>query len=398
MPSTCTLAAMWVVAMTGVAGAAQQAAPPSAPAPPTEMQAGDSRLKVYGFIREDVIYDDSRPDAFQAPLFILSEPAGSKDRENFTMHPRLTRVGVDLMGPSLARLGAPRISGKVEVDFQNGGRESRAVPRWRHAYANVAWRRSALLFGQTWDLISPLFPSVNADTLMWNAGNLGDRRPQVRFTLHPPSRGLQWSLAAAAGLTSAVDAQDVDNDTIRDGEAAAAPNLQLRFGIARPVRARRLSAGFWAYGARQQTTAPVGGQTEFTSHAFGADADIPVARFSLRGEAWIGRNLSDIRGGAGQALNRTTGTGIRSRGGWVEFGGDLIGPYAVFAGYTIDAPRESDLPGGGRTRNSAWFLVNRWNAGRPFGIGLDYLRWETRYQGLPRGIDNRFNAYFTYNF
>jgi hypothetical protein len=70
----------------------------------------------------------------------------------------------------------------------------------------------------------------------------------------------------------------------------------------------------------------------------------------------------------------------------------------MFVGYTIDAPHESDVPVAGRTRNGAWFLVNRWDAGRPFGIGLDYLHWETRYNGAPRGTDNRFNAYFIYNF
>jgi hypothetical protein len=165
-------AAVFLIAMTARATAAQQ--PP--PSPALEIQVGDSRLKLYGFVREDVIYDDSRPDASQTPLFILSEPSGSENRENFTMHPRLTRFGTDLTGPSLARLGGARVSGKVEVDFQNGGRESRAIPRWRHAYLNVAWRASSVLIGQTWDLISPLFPSVNADTLMWNAGSVRDVR------------------------------------------------------------------------------------------------------------------------------------------------------------------------------------------------------------------------------
>jgi hypothetical protein len=53
--------------------------------------------------------------------------------------------------------------------------ESRAVPRIRHAYGEMRWDEFSILFGQTWDVISPLLPTINDDSLMWNAGNLGDR-------------------------------------------------------------------------------------------------------------------------------------------------------------------------------------------------------------------------------
>lgn len=392
--ATCVI----VFAVGGTAAASNADQATQSPPAPKEIQVSDSRLQFYGFFREDVIIDDSRPDSFQSPLFILSEPAGAVDRENFTMHPRLTRFGLNLLGPSITSLGGT-ISAKLEVDFQNGGRESRAIPRWRHAYMNVEWRAAALLVGQTWDLISPLFPNVNADTLMWNAGNVGDRRPQIRFTVQPPSQRLQWSLAAAAGLGGAVDPQDLDNDTVRDAEAAALPNLQVRLGISRPIGTRRLSAGFWSYVAQQQVATPVAGETAFNSHLFGVDAELPLGRRAIiRGEVWTGRNLSDVRGGIGQAINRTTGDGIRSTGGWLEVGGDVTAGWAAFVGYTVDAPDANDLPAGGRTRNDAWFLVNRWSGFRPLGIGIDYLRWTTEYKQLPTGRDNRINAYFVYNF
>lgn len=87
-----------------------------------------------------------------------------------------------------------------------------------------------------------------------------------------------------------------------------------------------------------------------------------------------------------------------SRGGWVEVGGDLAARYALFAGVTADAPDEDDLPAGGRSWNGAWYLVNRFSAGRPFVLGADYLRWRTEYRGLPDGTDNRVNIYAIYNF
>jgi hypothetical protein len=383
-----------------VAAQAPQPALPEAPAPPParEIQAGETRLQFYGFLRTDIIYDDSRPDSAQSPLFINSERPGAENQANFTLHPRLSRLGINFAGPSLAGIGGARLAGKLEIDFQNGGRESRATPRFRHAYATLAWPSVTLLVGNTWDLISPLFPSVNADTLMWNAGNIGDRRPQIRVTMQPHADKLQWSLAAAAGLTGAVDQQDLDNDTIRDGEAAGVPNLQGRAGLSWPVGSRRAGVGLSTHWARMKVSTPIGGNTEFDSHSLGADLEFPLGRRAmLRGEAWTGENLSDFRGGIGQAVNRTTGETIASSGGWTELAFDVTSRYAASVGYTVDTPRREDLPAGARSRNGAWFITNRWTV-KPVVVGIDYLHWTTEYLGLPEGTDNRFNAYVVYSF
>lgn len=400
MPGRRVLLLCWLTSVTAaVAAEGSQISTPQSQ-PPAGAPPAESRVQFYGFVRQDVIFDDSRPDAFQTPLFILSEPDGASNLENLTMHPRLTRLGVDVSGPVLDSLAGARVSGRFELDFQNGGRESRAIPRYRHAYLTLAWSSASLLVGQTSDTISPLFPAVNADTLMWNAGNLGDRRPQVRLTLRPAADGPPWSFAIGAGLTGAVDGQDLDGDNVRDGEAAALPNVQARVALSYQAAAsRRGSAGLWGHVARQQVSVPVAGETDFGSHAIGVDVEVPLGRRAVvRGEAWTGRNLSDVRGGIGQSINRATGGEIGSRGGWVEVGGDLTVRYSLVVGYTIDAPDAGDVPAGGRTRNAAWFIVNRWNAGRPVGFGVDYLRWRTEHRGSPDGTDNRVNAYATYTF
>jgi hypothetical protein len=400
LPVARMIVALGLVAGGSSAEGAQgpPATPPPAQAPPVkEVQPAESRLQFYGFIREDVILDDGRPDSTQSPLFIM--PEAQRAGSTYTMHPRLTRFGFNLAGPEMASLAGARLTGKFEIDFQNGGRDSRAIPRYRHAYMSINWRSSSLLVGQTWDLISPLFPSVNADTLMWNAGNLGDRRPQIRATVTPATGRAQWSLAFAAGLTGAVDQLDLDTDGIRDGEAGGIPTLQGRVGVSYPLGTRRLVGGLWAHGSRQEVATPVAGETRFSSHAFGGDLEIPLgARGVFRGEAWSGSNLPDIRGGIGQGVNRATGAGIDSTGGWAEIGGDLVRWYGLSAGYTVDSPDADVVPAGGRTRNSAWYIANRLTAGRPFVVGLDYLRWRTEYRDAPSGTDNRINAYATYSF
>ena len=402
--------ALWTVPLAaapqipGKTGEAAAEEVPEEPAPEGrreigEFRLGNSALRFYGFARLDVIYDDSRPDAFQFPTFIRSEDpaAGPEDEDNLTLHPRLTRFGLDLTGPVLDPLGGARLGAKLEVDFQNGGRESRAVPRYRHAYLTLAWERSTLLLGQTWDLISPLYPEVNADTLMWNAGNLGDRRTQVRWTLEPGETGL--SFAAAAGLTGAVDDQDLDGNGVRDGEDAALPNLQARIGWSRDLGTGTLTVGAWGYTAREEVQTPVGGESEFDSFAVGADVSVPLpGRLAFRGELWAGENLSDVRGGIGQAVNRATGEEIASRGGWAELGWTSGGAYSIYAGGTLDDPDDDDLSPGDRTENSAWYLVQRLDFARAFRVGLDYLHWTTDYVGLDEGIDNRLNLYVVYFF
>jgi len=142
----------------------------------------------------------------------------------------------------------------------------------------LAWDRLSLLLGQTWDVISPLYATVNNDTLMWNAGNLGDRRPQVRVSFEPKACNGTFSLAGALGLTGAVDEKNLDaaTDTTRDGEASGLPNVQFRLGFTRPFQRgkSRWGVGGWGHHAWEKTATPVAGEDEFTSRSAGIDAQL----------------------------------------------------------------------------------------------------------------------------
>lgn len=359
-----------------------------------QTKSGDSRLSFYGFARMDAIYDDSRPNAQQTPTFILSEDpsTGNDDDSSFTFHPRLTRIGMDFNGPVLQTLGDAQISGKVEFDFQNGGRESRALPRYRHAYFNLDWGDSSLLVGQTSDIISPLYPTVNGDTLQWNAGNLGDRRMQVRYSR---KNGGPFSVAVGAGLTGAINSQDLDADGVRDGEDSALPHLQARLGYG----GERIKWGLWGHYGREETRALFNGQNEFDSHSLGVDFDVSLSSLlRLRGELWTGMGLGDVRGGIGQTVNTTTGEEIDSSGGWLELGVRPTKKYFFSVGLSVDDPEDENVPVGGRTDNRVWYITNQWRPGKPFMFGFDYLNWETDFNGLAKGMDNRVNVHSIYYF
>lgn len=369
----------------------------------TDLLGDGNRIKFYGLLRLDLDMDSQRPNNGQVPFFISSEDPrlGSVDAESFSMHPRLTRFGIDFSGPKISAFGNAGLGGKLELDFENGGSESRQIIRIRHAYLNLKWKEFSILGGQTWDVVSPLFPTVNNDTLMWTAGNVGDRRPQFRVSFDPAIGRSQWSFTAAAGLMNAVDLQDLDNNGFRDGEESGRPNVQARVGYSRAlwVKDQRLSIGVSGLYGWLSTSRPIATRTSFNTQLINVDWTIPLAsRLALRGEGWWGRNLSDIRGGAGQGINLQNGREIRGRGGWSEIGVKVSRHWAVHPGLTTDDPVDGDLSAGSRTRNRAFYFGNRITPGGNFTIGADYLRWRTDFLGFARGIDNRLNIFFQYGF
>ena len=381
--------------------------------------ASQTKIKLYGFARLDAIYDTDRPNNTQTAAYIRSEDPNApgtigapKHAHDFTMDPRLTRLGADLIAPPMCSLGGPELTGKIEIDFYNNGllgqSESREAVRMRHAYLKLKWDDFSLLAGQTWDVISPLYPIVNPDLVMWGAGNLGDRRPQLRSEWTPEVGPGKVILQGEVGLTGADNNQSLDpagttGAGFRDGEKSGKPTLQARGAYRTPFvwEKQFLEFGLYVHRAWQQTDTKFNGVNKFDSLAYGLDLSMPLYTDTiwLKGELWSGKDVDDVRGGIFQGINETTGKGIRSKGGFVEIGAKL--PwwkwYNIHAGYSTDDPNNADLNTGGRAANRTWYIANRFYFD-PVEIGFDYLRWRTDYIGFLKGQDNRFQMYMSYKF
>lgn len=385
--------------------------------PPDSVKSkGGSPIKFYGFLRVDMAWDDSRFNDNQLPVRVLPEPPN--EQEEFTIHGRLTRFGLDLDGGAIEALEA-KLVGKLEVDFYGFlNSDSRNDLRMRHAYLQLKWTRFSLLAGQTSDLISPRFASVNHDMVMWNAGNTGDRRPQVRgeFALPVGDGGARIDLQFMIGQTGAVDAKDAATGTnVLSGENSGVPTFQARLNVAIPIQEKRnLEVAFWMHAAQEKTEAAIVGETDFTSSLAGIDFYIPVYedKIWIHGEAWSGKNLSDVRGGIGQGINPTTGSEIKSKGGWIEIGLKASAACTVAVGYSYDDPKDADLAGSpaaapagmsgayamaGASKNTILFGSVTFNF-KPVLIGVEVLSWETEYVGSTDGDALRVKAYIAYNF
>jgi hypothetical protein len=300
-------------------------------------------------------------------------------------------------------MGGPAASGRLEIDFHAlPSSDSRNQIRMRHAYLKLAWDELELLAGQTADLISPLYPAVNADLVMWGAGNLGDRRPQLRvdYPLHL-AEDRKLLLQGAIGLAGANSGDDFDGNGLLDGEASGRPTYQARTAYRSTVAWAQgnLELGVWGHRAWQEVDAPIAGEAAFDSHALGVDWYVPVFadRVWAKGELWSGENLSDVRGGIFQGVNRNTAEEVDARGGWLELGWKPFAQHELAAGFAWDDPDNGDLTRGdptiNRSANRIFYLSSIERRFAPFTFGLEYLRWTTHFSGAPSGTDNRIKGF-----
>jgi len=367
-----------------------------------------SMLTFYGFLRVDAVYDSDHMNDAQLPRYVLSEDDATSGSDSWTIYTRLTRLGLDLDGGEV--MDGHKLTGKLEFDFYGDSEasDSRNEPRIRHAYLNLAKDEFSFLAGQTWDLFSPLFPSANPDMLNWDAGNPGDRRPQLRFG-YMPGIGEDSSLllSAALAMQGAIDSQEdgtnggLPNGVI-DGEDAGVPQVQARAAYGTEILGNSKSElGAWlAWGKEEADTALASGDDEWTATIYGIDLVLPLTdELKLRGEFWLGENADDYRGGIGQGINTTTGDEIAAMGYWAELLYAWSKTTDVFAGYSVDDPDDDDLPTtGGRDKNAVAYAGAQYRVWDPVRLGWEYLFWNTEYTGQDDGTNHRFHLWIAYHF
>ena len=148
-------------------------------------QKKDFDFKIYGQIRADLFYNSRVNEESVDGLFynypkdyVLDEAGQDLNAQpNSNMYMIYSRLGLDVKGP---KLGSAATSAKIEFDFRGSG-TTLSVIRLRHAYLNLAWEKSSLLVGQTWN---PLYGDVAPQILNLNMGapfQPFGRAPQVRY-------------------------------------------------------------------------------------------------------------------------------------------------------------------------------------------------------------------------
>ena len=362
-------------------------------------------FKPYGFIKMDTAYDDSRTTAGNFVLYIPNESTHKNDNE-FNMTARQSRLGLDIVAPALYDW---EVWGRVEIDFYGDGakHENKGALLLRHAFVNLTKGNFSFLAGQTSDLISPLYPNTLNYTVGWSAGNIGYRRPQLRATYtYPFNQETKLISALAISRTTGTVNEDFDLDLQNDGEDAGFPTVQARLALATKLVTRRHTifglSGHYGKEEIDQKYNPLAppdrrSQHKVKSWSINGDFDLPLTdSLSVKGEAFIGYNLDDYFGGILQGINPLNESAIRTTGGWMQLTYKHGDKWNYNLGLGIDDPRNDDVMEGMRNRNSFYFANVVYSLIPPVDIGVEYSYWDTQYEKMSTGTDNRIQGSVIY--
>lgn len=367
-------------------------------------------IQIYGYVRLDAYWDQARANSVHVPTFILPEDTAQADGndDEFAFDSRLTRIGFNI---DAGQIGDAKTTAKLETDFANTNNpsESRETPRIRLAYINLDFGNVTLRFGQDWDILAPLFPAINYETLMWNAGNLGDRRPQAMLIWQPTKgEATEFEVKLGAGLTGAVDNLDLDTGVAgaptvgqRDGFDSGLPHGQMRLGLLTEgwVEKKKINLGLWGAIGELETDTEFAGEDCFTTFTIGLDITLPItSSLGMKGEFFYGEALADFRGGIGQSVNTALGEEIESVGGWGEFYWDVTDTWRLHIGGTIDDPTDDDVPANGRELNWSMYVGTVYQFGGGLKAGMDVIYWETQFDTLGIGNTIRLNFWIQLDF
>jgi hypothetical protein len=373
--------------------------------PPATAPAGKKPIlssldaELYGFIKLDAAYDNSRGDAGNFMQWVNTEGPSHND-DQFSLTANQTRLGLRLKGPSTEDLVT---SGLVEIDFYGGGAQNKSNPTMRHAYLTALWPHLDLsvLAGQTSDTISPLFmPTINY-TVGWWQGNIGYRRPQLRLTeTFKPADKVELKLEVAAarsiGRTNAFTR--VGGDT---GEDKGLPTFQGRASVSFPFLAQKnATLGVSGhYGQEEVDSSTSNNHKDYVTWSLNGDITVPLtAWLSLQGEYFVGENLDAYLGGIGYGYNSTLKRSIRATGGWGALTLTPSPKWQINAGAGVDDPDDKDLATGSRSLNlvifgNAWYFFNP-----NFSIGLELAHQHTDYKKGDAGDNFREQLSLMYKF
>ena len=185
----------------------------------------------------------------------------------------------------------------------------------RHAYLKAYWPASdfSIIAGQTWDVISSLIPFVDDPAIMWAAGNIGSRHPQLRLTKgFSTGDKSRIELAAAASRTIGETNTLADTWNTDPGKDAGMPTIQGRIAFSEPLLVENQPATIAVsghYGQEEWDTDKAGNHKTLDSWSCNMELSMPLSeKLTFAGEFFTGSNLDDYWGGIGRALIQSHST------------------------------------------------------------------------------------------
>lgn len=342
---------------------------------------GDFKVVPYGSLWADMIYENDRTSPGPYTLWVPSEQVAGEDA--FVIDARRTRLGLDVEGPRIPFFRCAKSSARVEIDFMGDTlQDNKGSLLLRHAYWQVKNDDYGFLVGQTWDVVSPLYPGMLNYSPGWCGGNIGFRRAQFRA-----ERYLDFSPEFLLTLQSSLNqnvASDFPSTVGVTREAGSWPTIEGRIAAKLGPRGQGcLPIEFGVSGHIGETGFDLPGLDDYRVKTWSLNTDIQVpitCHLKFQGEFFHGSNLSTFLGGIGQGISPVTYDGVRSTGGWFDFRYDWTDRLHSCFGAGVDDPLNSDLAYG-RVYNQFAFANVTFDITKKFITGVETSLWKTHYKG-----------------
>lgn len=379
-------------------------------------------VEFYAKIKADASWSDSRITPGNYVKMVDPEtipgssyPVSNDDDDEFNLTANATRFGFLIYGPETDNWN---FWGQLEFDLYGStysgygndrtewdNDENTPKLRTRHAFLVIERPEDqwSILAGQTWDVVGPLVPNTLNYSVLWWAGNLGFRVPQIRFTKDmdiTDDTTLQFQVAVARTIGG-----DWSSTPARAYEAGAdegAPSIQGRVGLTFPgIGPDPIDVGVSGHYGEEEydylpsASAPGSMQSDdVKTWSTCLDVTLPInPKVKLTGEYHIGDNLGRMAGGIGHTVFGSPGTAnaangglgeVSSSGGWIAA---ALGPWnnlSYNVGYGIDDVAVGDAKlvsasNGSPHRNSCIFGNAIYNFNEHVAMGLEVSWWETEY-------------------
>ncbi|MBU0505671.1 MAG: hypothetical protein ABII18_09080 [bacterium] len=337
-------------------------------------------MKVYGFIAAQTMWGDSQVGSFgnnlnmTAPNRVIDETTVGADDAfiGFTM--QNTRVGLYLEpyefdGKSYA------IDARLELDFWSTATVSYSVqsPRIRRAYMSLGNDTWNVLFGQEWDLFAPLNPaSINVGNVLWNQGNVGFRRPQVRSTY---KHGYDKSGVEVAASVNSPNNSMLFNDL---GNTTGIPMFQGRLGYWRDWSNGKFQAYVSGMYARHNDAA---GGADINNWGSALSLDMPFLKYAkVQAEGFFGYSMNPLL-----SITAAT-TKQRTFGGWAAITSPWCDYFETNIGYGGEFVRSADVAAGNLKTNMVGFANMKFKPVTHLMLGVEYNYLRSNYQGNGNSI------------
>ena len=358
------------------------------------LQTGDGKLislstkvpvSLYGFISAETLYSDSQLSSFGAlnntPASynknmsgfnrVVDESVEGKNDAFLSWTVQNSRFGF-LFSPYDFGGKKFEVDARLEFDFFSTADLSVASvrPRLRRAYAGIGQKNWHLLFGQEWDVFSPLNPAtLNIGGNLWQQGNMGFRRPQIRFT-YKNSFNDESGFEAVGSVNIASNSMSFDDA----GVTTAIPMLEGRFGYFYKLPAGKMKA--YLSGVYGRHNNAVAGGDKINNWGLALSVEAPVHKYlKPSAELHYGYSL-----GMMLSISQDT-TRQRSIAAWGQIKSEWLDWLETNVGYGIDTLNNSQVAANWVKTNQMAFANFKFKPLSVFIIGLEYNYLRTTYQG-----------------